>query len=40
MGGGKAPKEYLEEKKKEDIEEGKQKVLFAKEIKREGRNQK
>ena len=36
MGGGEAPKEYLEEKKREDIEEGKQKVLYAKEIKGEG----
>lgn len=34
MGGGKAPKGYLEEKKKEEIEEGIQKTLFEKKIRK------
>ena len=29
MGGGKAPKEYLEDIKKEEIKEGTQKILFG-----------
>ncbi|KKK58311.1 hypothetical protein LCGC14_3045710 [marine sediment metagenome] len=32
MGGGKAPKKYLEQVKKEEIEDGTQKTLFGKDM--------